>query len=344
MAVLMKVIAAIIVVSDDNCDGNLSVEMSNTDDSDSSVDSSPQLSSVRGGHGQKRGCGRGSRGRGIRGRGMRGRGSRGQSRGHGRRGVAQSSTGMPTNCTSITVKDTTFSCSVTEDDFCPLREPGPHIPSDVTITPLALFQLFFDEYVVKQIIESTLAYAEQKKNDLVNSYCKFINKLLTKAELFCYLGAWSIKKAQYLVRLSELLTCERFELIGTFLHLVTPEEEQVLSGNKLSKILPLHNYMKAKSAELYQPSRNLSVDERMVKGKDALPHYIRNKPTKWGFKYWVLADVTGYTVDFDLYIGKAAQSSSHGLGFDVVMKLMEPYWFQGYEVFLDNFYTILLLA
>ena len=54
----------------------------------------------------------------------------------------------------------------------------------------------------------------------------------------------STKKAQTLVRLGEILTCERYEVIGNFLHLVTPAEEVALSGNKLSKILPLHNYIK----------------------------------------------------------------------------------------------------
>ena len=55
----------------------------------------------------------------------------------------------------------------------------------------------------------------------------------------------------------------------------------------------------------------------MVRNKGR--QYIRNKPTKWGFKYWVIADVTGYTLDFNLYIGKATESSGNGLGFDVVM-------------------------
>ena len=149
----------------------------------------------------------------------------------------------------------------------------------------------------------------------------------------------------FLVRLNELMTCEQYELIGTFLHLVTPAQESSLSGNRLCKILPVHNYIKDRCSELYQPCRQLSIDERMVKSK-ARTHfrqYIRNKPTKWGFKYWVLADVTGYTVDFNLYLGKDEVPSGNGLGFDVVMKLIKPYSFQGYEVFFDNFYTSPLL-
>ena len=59
--------------------------------------------------------------------------------------------------------------------------------------------------------------------------------------------------------------------------------------------------------------------------------YIRNKPTKWGYKYWVLADPTGYTGDFDTYCGT-------GPGYDVVAKLTAPLQFQG-QVYYDNFYS-----
>ncbi len=78
----------------------------------------------------------------------------------------------------------------------------------------------------------------------------------------------------------------------------------------------------------------LSVDEGMVKSKakTSFRQYIRNKPTKWGFKYWVLADTTGYAVDFNLYCGKLTRSSGKRLSYDVVLKLVEPYFFQGYQV------------
>ena len=31
---------------------------------------------------------------------------------------------------------------------------------------------------------------------------------------------------------------------------------------------------------------------------------MTNKPTKWGFKFWVITDLTGYTTNFNLYCGK----------------------------------------
>ena len=43
----------------------------------------------------------------------------------------------------------------------------------------------------------------------------------------------------------------------------------------------------------------------------------------------------------NVYIGKDAASETweNGLGYDVVMKLMQPYLGQGYYLYLDNFYT-----
>ena len=60
------------------------------------------------------------------------------------------------------------------------------------------------------------------------------------------------------------------------------------------------------SQDFYQPDRNVSIDERMVKSKarSGIRQYIKDKPTKWGFKLWVLADSqSGYTVDFNVYTG-----------------------------------------
>ena len=64
----------------------------------------------------------------------------------------------------------------------------------------------------------------------------------------------------------------------------------------------------------------------MVKSRhmSGLRQFIEDKPNKWGIKLWVLADsINGYTVDFNVYIGKAAGQnvSANGLGYDVVMKL-----------------------
>ena len=96
------------------------------------------------------------------------------------------------------------------------------------------------------------------------------------------------------------------------------------------------------------PQKYVAIDERMVKSRhrSGFRQFIKDKPTKWGIKLWVLADSSnGYTVDFNIYIGRAAGQSigEHGLGYDVVMLLMAPYLGKGYHLFVDNFYSTLTL-
>ena len=306
----------------------------------------------RGGRGSSRGCGsrggRGSsRGSGSRGgRGSRLRGGRGSSI-HGRQAELVGK--------RISIED---SDHIEPDDFYPLRVPGPHLPEhvDEDASELDLFQLFIDEHTLERLVTSTNDYAEKNRCKKSNMYKRFRRHRLTPEEMMRYLGcllllsinsvrnyrlAWSKKSSQHLSHLHRLLTRDRFEAIGAFLHIVTKEEEASLSSHKLKKILPLHDIIKKKCLELYQPLQQLSVDERMVKSKarTQFRQYIRNKPTKWGYKYWVLADPTGYTVDFDIYCGTDQQSSGKGLGYDVVTTLTLPFQFQGYQVFCDNFYS-----
>ena len=142
---------------------------------------------------------------------------------------------------------------------------------------------------------------------------------------------------QVLVRLLDLMPRNRFEAINAFFHLVTMDEESANVNDPLKKVRPFHDAVKKRCGELYQPLCELSVDERMVKSKarSHFKQYIHNKPTKWGFKFWVLADLTGFTSDFNLYCGRHrnTQISENGMSYDVVMELVQPYHSQGYSVF-----------
>ena len=134
----------------------------------------------------------------------------------------------------------------------------------------------------------------------------------------------------------------RFKALMALLHVVDPATE--VPADTLHSVESFVNYFKIRCRELYQPRQNVAIDERMVKSRhrSGIRQYIRDKPTKWGIKLWVLADSSnGYTIDFDIYIGKHAgrDVSAHGLGYDVVVKLMQPYLNQGYHLLVDNFYT-----
>jgi hypothetical protein len=76
------------------------------------------------------------------------------------------------------------------------------------------------------------------------------------------------------------------------------------------------------------------------KGRSGMRQYMKDKPVKFGFKLWVLADsATGYTIDFNIYTGRREAASDHGLGHDVVFKLIDSLKGEGFCVYFDNFYT-----
>ena len=130
------------------------------------------------------------------------------------------------------------------------------------------------------------------------------------------------------------------------LHVVDPAMET--PRDKLRKVNSSIEYFNGKCLSLYQPRQNVAIDKCMVKSRhrSGIRQYIMDKPTKSGIKLWVLADSSnGYTIDFNVYIGRAAsrEVSGNGLGYDVVMKLMDPFFDQGYHLYGDNFYTSVTL-
>ena len=73
--------------------------------------------------------------------------------------------------------------------------------------------------------------------------------------------------------------------------------------------------------------------------------YIPKKPTHFGIKDWVNSEVkTGYVLCFQVYTGaKSKTTREKGLGYRVVMDLIEHYKMKGHCLFIDNFYTSPLL-
>ena len=125
------------------------------------------------------------------------------------------------------------------------------------------------------------------------------------------------------------------------MHVVDPLQED--KSDKLHKVRYLFDFIKSKCIELYQPGLRICVDERMVRCKSRfiMCQFCKDKPVKFGFKLWVLADsLNGYTYDFSVYRGKFGTSvSENGLAYDVVFELSSSLLNQGYELYFDNFYT-----
>ena len=302
------------------------------------------------------------RGRGVRGQVRAGR-KGGRARGSGRsRGVA-----APANDDFQSFDDLDQGNQLPE--FEPNRPPGVYIGRPVTRNTMTrafeFFHLFFTTSIVSDIVKYTNSYAYEHIMEESHRSCtqpdgswlevtsEEIERLIA---LLLYFGLvkvggsvdryWSTKTLYHGLWARAIMGRNRYRALMAMLHVVDPATET--PGDKLRKVASFINSFKKKCIELHQPRQNVAIDERMVKSRhrSGIRQYIKDKPTKWGIKLWMLADSSnGYTIDFDVYIGRAAgrNVSANGLGYDVVMKLMNKFLDQGYHLYVDNFYTSVTL-
>ena len=252
--------------------------------------------------------------------------------------------------------------------FKPARPPGIHLPGFTSrktahsySSPSAFFKLFFTLELMSELCSftNTQAKLNMHEDSAYGDKGEWVH--VTPAELYSYVALlmymsiikapsvekyWSTATLYHGLWARSFMTLNRFKAISSFLKVVDPLKENV-KDDKLAKVRFLIDFIRDKCQQLYQPSENISIDERMVrnKGRFSFRQYIRDKPTKWGFKLWVLADsLTGYTWDFEVYTGKSTKAcSSFGLAYDVVMRLCTSLLYQGYRLFVDNFYTSIRL-
>nr|XP_020478401.1 piggyBac transposable element-derived protein 4-like [Monopterus albus] len=245
--------------------------------------------------------------------------------------------------------------------FIPTRKPGPAFDTTQSWSPLGLFQLFFSAAVVRKIVQNTNANAARRQAAGV----VFKWTILTVKDFYTFLaiviftGLVTVHhrsdywRKQWPYNFSfprEKMSRDRFEAILWSLHLSSPAEDEENEKkrnspayDRLFKIKPLYTEMVDACKAYFQPYQHVSIDERMVASKAciSMKHYIKDKPTKWGYKLYVLADsTTGYTWNFFVDTGKSKSVSGHGLGYSAVMDLL-PFSFMGsgYHLYTDNFYT-----
>ncbi len=84
--------------------------------------------------------------------------------------------------------------------------------------------------------------------------------------------------------------------------------------------------------------------EQMVKfkGRLGLKQYMKDKPTKWGIKVFVLADaITSFVFRFQVYTDKNSDLDRGDVGFctRVVLELKHGVEHKSHKLFVDNYYT-----
>ena len=185
-----------------------------------------------------------------------------------------------------------------------------------TNIPESPIELFFSEDLQEEIVQESNRYAKQVMGD--EQYQSW--RPITVDELKAFFGFSILMGVNHLPSLDDYWNRDqrlryapiadriprwRFREISRYLHFVN-NDHLVPCGDpahdRLSKVRPLINHLSNKFATLYEPSKEVAVDEAMIKfqGRSSLKQYMPKKPIKRGIKVWVLGDSTNGYLMFTL--------------------------------------------
>ena len=141
---------------------------------------------------------------------------------------------------------------------------------------------------------------------------------------------WSNNTLLHQKSVSEVMSQTRFIQIWRYFHLAG-NSSAIPRGSpgfdKIYRVREFLNVILRNAQRLHRLDREITIDETMVphKGRLSFKQYIKNKPTRWGIKLWVLCEAkTGYVYNFDVYLGKEEGNVEHNLARRVVRKLVSP--------------------
>ena len=249
---------------------------------------------------------------------------------------------------------------VTINDF--LLDVGPHHHLEEDEAEMDYFELLFRPRLFTLMVTETNRYAAQQQALAGRADPNWTETNLD--EMKAYVGIniwmgihilpqthmyWSTDDFIGVPGIIKTMSRDRFNKITQYLH-VSDNTYQRRRGERgydpLYKVREVMEILNLTFRRHYHPHKEMSIDEAMVafKGRSFLKQYLPNKPIKWGFKVWTLADShNGYVLQFQPYTGKRATPSVNGLGYDVVTDLSAFYLEKNHHLFFDNLFSSLPL-
>jgi hypothetical protein len=222
------------------------------------------------------------------------------------------------------------------------------------MSPVDLFDLFFDTTIFEQIATKSNEYAMATfgTNPAISpeDIRVFMAILILSGynKVIDFKLYWSNSEDTENKMIKQAMSRDRFLMIKRCFHMGHCTE---VEGDRYKKTRVLIKHLQGKFAELFVPEQALSHDEAMIKyfGKCGLKQAIRNKPIRFGFKTWVLATVSGYVVTFELYQGKGvgvhttenvkAVGAAAASVLDLLDLIPEEKLDLPYHIFADNFFS-----
>lgn len=204
--------------------------------------------------------------------------------------------------------------------------------------PIAVWAQFFTDAMVDSIVAETARYARGSGNVAFSVserdirawiglvYAMGVHKLPSVRHYWS--DKWLFRVGHFRV-----MTRNRFETIKRYFHINNNAEN---ADDKLRKIRPLLEMLETQSVRNFIPSRELSLDEMMVRftGRVGFKFVKQKKPTSDGLKVYSICDAkTGYTIHsrVDLRDGTTVR--------EVVLDLVARLPQKRHLVVMDNYFT-----
>ena len=166
-------------------------------------------------------------------------------------------------------------------------------------SPADVFEFFFDDEVIEQIIQFSKSYAADKASHQFHVTKEEMRAFLALLLLSGYVSLprrriyWEKLPDVHNEAIASTMSRHRFEEILRFLHLA--DNNHLQKEDKFAKIRPLVSLLNTKWLAHFPKENFLAVDEAMAPyyGRNGLKQHIHGKPITFGYKVWCLCTRTG---------------------------------------------------
>uniref|UniRef100_A0A2K6F4D2 PiggyBac transposable element derived 2 n=1 Tax=Propithecus coquereli TaxID=379532 RepID=A0A2K6F4D2_PROCO len=238
-----------------------------------------------------------------------------------------------------------------QPDFGSWTASDPHMEDlkSQELSPVGLFELFFDEGTINFIVSETNRYAWQKN----------VNLSLTAQELKCVLGIlilsgyisyprrrmfWETSPDSHHHLVADAIRRDRFELIFSYLHFA--DNNKLDESDRFAKVRPLIVRMNCNFQKHAPLEEFYSFGESMCEyfGHRGSKQLHAGKPARLGYKIWCGTTSRGYLVWFEPSQGTlfTKPDRSLDLGGSMVIKFVDALQERGflpYHIFFDKVFT-----
>lgn len=218
-------------------------------------------------------------------------------------------------------------------------------------SPLDYFSKFFSPDIRTDIVEQTNLYSVRSTGKSINVTEEEIRDFLAieiimgVVKMPSYLDYWS-QRLRYDV-VADFMTLKRYQQIRRNLHFVDNTSEDT---DRYFKVRLLIEKVRQNCLK-HEDEQTFSVDEMMIpyKGTKAgkRRQFMKDKPTKWGFKNYARAGMSGMIFDFIMYGGEdtfrfhkfTEKEATLGFGAQVVLALCQSIKKKPAFLYCDNYFT-----